>query len=251
MVEIPLDFIQSCTTLRDLKVSSIAMKKVPQSVQHSTSLYRLDLSCNRIVDLDDAGLDRVPELSSSRLRNNRTEQLSEPVNRLAALVFPPPPISNNKFVNVPRVIYQLPSLDELDMSFNMTTELPEEIGRLTSLERLILIGKVVKLPEECRSLVKLQLLNCRRNNISDISMAYALPTLQILYADHNSVHALHLSIGPGLSVLDAPHNDITFLKFAPSSPLQISLALTLLDVSYAKLSSLDTFDLSQLLPFKL
>ncbi|KAG1844144.1 hypothetical protein F4604DRAFT_245035 [Suillus subluteus] len=39
MVEIPLDFIQSCTTLRNLKLSSMAMKKVPQSVRHSTSLH--------------------------------------------------------------------------------------------------------------------------------------------------------------------------------------------------------------------
>lgn len=245
MVEIPLDFIQSCTTLRDLKLCSMAMKKVPQSVRHSTSLHRLDLSCNRIVDLDDAGLDRIPELSSLRLQNNRIEQLPWYFPRLKFLNFLN--ISNNKFVNVPSVICQLPCLVELDMSFNMITELPEEIGRLTTLERLILIGnQVVKLPEECRNLVNLQLLDCRRNNISDISIAYTLPKLQILYADHNSVHALHLSIGPSLSVLDASHNDITFLKFAPSSPPQISHTLTLLDVSYAKLSSLDTFDFSQL-----
>jgi adenylate cyclase len=245
MVEIPLDFIQSCTTLRDLKLSSMAMKKVPQSVRHSTSLHRLDLSCNRIVDLDDAGLDRIPELSSLRLQNNRIEQLPWYFPRLKFLKFLN--ISNNKFVNVPSVICQLPCLVELDMSFNTITELPEEIGRLTTLERLILIGnQVVKLPEECRNLVNLQLLDCRRNNISDISIAYALPKLQTLNANHNSVHALHLSIGPNLSVLDASHNDITFLKFAPGSPLQTSHTLTLLDVSYAKLSSLDAFDFSQL-----
>lgn len=245
MVEIPLDFIQSCTTLRDLKLSSMAMKKVPQSVRHSTSLHRLDLSCNRIVDLDDAGLDRIPELSSLKLQNNRIEQLPWYFPRLKFLNFLN--ISNNKFVNVPSVICQLPCLVELDMSFNMITELPEEIGRLTTLERLILIGnQVAKLPEECRNLVNLQLLDCRRNNISDISIAYTLPKLHTLYADHNFVHALHLSIGPSLSVLDASHNDITFLKFAPSSPSQISHTLTLLDVSYAKLSSLDAFDFSQL-----
>ncbi|KAG2029697.1 hypothetical protein BDR03DRAFT_906490 [Suillus americanus] len=245
MVEIPLDFIQSCTTLRDLKLSSMAMKKVPQSVRHSTSLHRLDLSCNRIVHLDDAGLDRIPELSSLKLQNNRIEQLPWYFPRLKFLNFLN--ISNNKFVNVPSVIYQLPCLVELDMSFNMITELPEEIGRLTTLERLILIGnQVVRLPEECWNLVNLQLLDCRRNNISDISIAYALPKLQTLYADHNSVRALHLSIGPSLSVLDASHNDITFLKFAPSTPPQISHTLILLNVSYAKLSSLDAFDFSQL-----
>ncbi|OJA16312.1 hypothetical protein AZE42_03367 [Rhizopogon vesiculosus] len=245
MVEIPLDFIQACTTLRELRLSSMAMKKVPQSVRYSTSLHRLDLSCNRIVDLDEAGLDRIPELSTLRLQNNRIEQLPWYFPRLKFLKFLD--ISNNKFVNVPDVICQLPCLQELDMSFNMITELPKEIGRLTALECLIFVGnQVTKLPEECRNLVNMQLLDCRRNNISDISVAYTLPKLKHLKADHNSVHALHLSLSPSLLFLDASHNDITFLKLVPAASPQVPHALTLLDVSYAKLSSLDTFDFSQL-----
>jgi adenylate cyclase len=51
---------------------------------------------------------------------------------------------------------------------------------------------------------------------------------------------------PFMSVLDVSHNDITFLKFAPTASPQVSHSLTVLDVSYAKLSSLDTFDFSQL-----
>lgn len=241
MVEIPLDFIQACTTLRDLRLSSMAMKKVPQSVRYSTSLHRLDLSCNRIVDLDEAGLDRIPELSTLRLQNNRIEQLPWYFPRLKFLKFLN--ISNNKFAHVPEVICLLPCLEELDMSFNTITELPKDIGRLTTLEHLIFVGnQVSKLPEECGNLINLRLLDCRRNNISDISIAYTLPKLEELYADHNSVHAIHLSLGPKVSVLDASHNDITFLTASP----QVSHALTSLDVSYAKLSSLDTFDFSQL-----
>jgi adenylate cyclase len=105
---------------------------------------------------------------------------------------------------------------------------------------------VTKLPEECRNLVNLRLLDCRRNNIFNISVAYALPKLEKLYADHNFVHAIHLCIGPCLSVLDVSRNDITFLKFAPTASPQVSHSLTVLDVSYAKLPSLDTFDFSQL-----
>ena len=149
MVEIPLDFIQLCATLRDLRLSSMAMKKVPQSVRYSTSLHRLDLSCNRIVDLDDAGLDRIPELSNLRLQNNRIEQLPWYFPRLEFLKSLN--ISNNKFVHVPDVICQMPCLVELDMSFNTITELPKEIGLLTALEHLIFVGnQVTKLPEESR-----------------------------------------------------------------------------------------------------
>jgi adenylate cyclase len=118
MVEIPLDFIQSCVTLRDLRLSSMAMKKVPQSVRYSTSLHPLDLSCTRIVDLDDAGLDRIPELSNLRLQNNRIEQLPWYFPRLEFLKFLN--ISNDKFVHVhvPDVICQMPCLVKLDMFFN-------------------------------------------------------------------------------------------------------------------------------------
>jgi adenylate cyclase len=156
-------------------------------------------------------------------------------------------ILNNKFVHVPNVICHMPCLVELDMSFNTITELPKEIGRLIALEHLIFVGnQVTKLPEECKNLINLRLLDCRRNNISDISVAYTLPKLEKLYADHNFVHATHLCIGPCLSVLDVWHNDIMFLKFAPTASPQVSHSLTILDVSYAKLSSLDTLDFSQL-----
>jgi adenylate cyclase len=76
----------------------MATKKVPQSVRYSASLHRLDLSCNLIVDLDDAGLDRIPELSSLRLQNNRIEQLPWYFPRLKFLKFLN--ISNNKFMHI-------------------------------------------------------------------------------------------------------------------------------------------------------
>jgi Leucine-rich repeat (LRR) protein len=57
------------------------------------------------------------------------------------------------------------------MSFNTITELPKEIGRLTPLEHLTF---ATKLPED----INLRLLDCRRNNISDISVAYTLPKFE-------------------------------------------------------------------------
>lgn len=244
MVEIPLDFIQSCSILRELRLSSMAMKKVPQSVRHSASLHRLELSCNRIVDLDDAGLDRIPELNILKLQNNRMEQLPWYFPRLRMLKTLN--ISNNKFGHLPSVICEMPALLDLDISFNMITELPENIGRLTALEQLVFVGnQVSKLPEQYSQLVNLRVLDCRRNNISDLSTAYTLPRLKILLADHNMIHALDLSHGPhSTTILDVSFNDITLLKLVPS--VQTPFALTSLDVSYAKLSSLDDFALSHL-----
>ncbi|KAF8893444.1 hypothetical protein BD779DRAFT_1506295 [Infundibulicybe gibba] len=245
MLEIPLDFIQSCTTLRELRLSNMAMKKVPHSVRHSTTLHRLDLSSNRIVDLDEAYLDNIPGLTTLFVQNNRIEKLPWHFPRLRSLVTLN--ISNNKFNTLPSVVTELENLRDLDISFNTISELPDLIGRLVALERLVIVGnQVSRLPDECRKLVSLRLLDCRRNQISDLTVVCMLPKLQNLSADHNAVHALDLSLGPCLKTLDASHNEITQLSLRPGPVGKNPYALTSLDISYAKLSSLDDFALGQL-----
>ncbi|KAH9932643.1 uncharacterized protein B0H18DRAFT_1115865 [Fomitopsis serialis] len=224
MLEIPLDFIQACTTLRELRLSHMAMKKVPQSIRHCTTLHRLDLSCNRIADLDDAALDRIPDLRSLKDLN----------------------VSNNKFRTLPPVVMQLTQLVDLDISFNMLEKLPEDIGQLDALERLIIVGnQVSEFPPTCSRLANLKMLDCRRNHISDLAIMTGLPKVEQVFADHNSVHALDLSFGPYLRQLDASYNDITQLTVLPG-PIGQPYALTSLDISHAKLSALDERALAQL-----
>ena len=223
----------------------MAMKKVPQSVRHSITLRRLDLSCNRIVDLDEAGLDGIPELTTLRLQNNRMEKLPWYFPRLRSLKHLN--ISNNKFRKLPSVVAEMVNLVDLDISFNMISELPEQIGRLKSLETFIIVGnQVTKFPDECSGLVNLQVLDCRRNHITDLAVVCMLPKLEKICADHNAVHVLDLSLGPNLTTLDASRNDITHLSLV-ARPVGPSLyALTSLDISHAKLSSLDDLALAQL-----
>ncbi|KAF7427927.1 cysteinyl-tRNA synthetase [Pleurotus ostreatus] len=241
MLEIPLDFIQSCTQLRELRLSNMAMKKVPQSVRHSLTLRRLDLSCNRIVDLDDAGLDRIPELMTIFAQNNRMEKLPWYFPRLRILTTLN--ISNNKFQTLPAVVSEMTSLTDLDISFNMISELPDEIGQLKNLGRFIIVGnQVSRLPASFGELVGLGILDCRRNQISDLSIACTLPKLEKLSADHNALHGFDLALGPCLTTLDASHNEITQLSLLHSSPTLAQnpqYALISLDISHAKLSSLE------------
>ncbi|KAF8149409.1 hypothetical protein B0H34DRAFT_802408 [Crassisporium funariophilum] len=245
MIEIPLDFIQACTTLRELRLTHMYMKKIPQSLRHSTTLHRLDLSCNSLKDLEEAYLDHIQGLLAIFLQNNRLEKLPWHFPRLRSLVTLN--ISNNKFKVFPIVITQLENLRDLDISFNMITDLPEEMGRMRTLEHFILLGnQVMKFPEECAGLVNLRSLDCRRNQISDLSIMCMLPMIANLRADHNAVHALDLSLGPYLTILDASHNDITQLSLAPGPMGRPPYTLTSLDISYAKLSSLDDIALSQL-----
>ncbi|KAJ6594649.1 adenylate cyclase [Mycena capillaripes] len=244
MIEIPLDFIQSCTTLRELRLSHMAMKKVPHSLRHSTTLTRLDLSCNRIVTLDEAYLDDIPGLTTLHVQNNRLEKLPWSFPRLRRLITLN--ISNNKFRTFPAGVSELMTLRDLDISFNLISELPEEIGRLKNLERLVIVGnQVSRLPEEFSSLARLGELDCRRNQISDLTVACMLPKIETLSADHNALHDLALSMGPCLTTLDASHNEITQLSLV-RGPIGNPFALTSLDISNAKLSLLDDFTLSQL-----
>ncbi|KAJ7600616.1 hypothetical protein C8J56DRAFT_1010451 [Mycena floridula] len=244
MLEIPLDFIQSCTTLQELRLSHMAMKKVPHSVKNSPTLLRLDLSCNRIADLDEAFLDQIPGLQELYLQNNRMEKLPWYFPRMRSLTTLN--ISNNKFRAIPSVVCALESIRDLDVSFNLIQELPEEIGLLTKLERFIMVGnQVSSFPVEMRKLLSLRYLDCRRNQIGDFAEVCTLPTLETLCADHNALHALDLSLGSRLMCLDASHNEITKLTLAPG-PMGKTYALTTLDISYAKLSSFDDLALASL-----
>ncbi len=57
-------------------------------------------------------------------------------------------------------------------------------------------------------------------------------------ADHNTVHALDLALGPNMKQLIASHNDITQLTLTPTIQGRLPYSLFLLDLSYAKLYSM-------------
>ncbi|KAF8181292.1 adenylate cyclase [Pholiota molesta] len=202
MLEIPLDFIQSCTALRELRLTHMYMKQVPESVQHCTTLYQLDISSNAIKNLEDTALYMIPSLFRFHAQNNRLSTL--PLHFAHMRTLKRINISNNKFRHS----------EELDISFNMITELPAEI---------------CKFPDEVANLLNLETLDVRRNNICDLSLVCRLPKIQSLSADHNAVRALDLSLGSfvcgqqidsipstigklqKLEVLDAHNNNINEL----------------------------------------
>ncbi|KAF8964961.1 hypothetical protein BDZ97DRAFT_1918661 [Flammula alnicola] len=245
MIEIPLDFIQSCTTLQDLCLTHMSMKKVPQSLRHSATLHRLDISCNSIRDLEEAYLDHIHDLLILHAQNNRLENLPWHFARLRSLHTIN--ISNNKFRKFPIILTQVETLRALDISFNMITELPEDIGKMKSLERLIIVGnQVSKFPDQAAELVSLRMLDIRRNQISDLTLICRLPQIHTVSADHNSVYALDIALGPNMHTLIASHNDITQLSLVPGPMGNPPYALAELDLSYAKLSSIDDLALSHL-----
>ncbi|ESK88746.1 adenylate cyclase [Moniliophthora roreri MCA 2997] len=241
-LDIPLDFIQACTQLTELRLSEMAYKRLPHSLKHCGTLTRLDISGNRISALDDIYSENLPELRALYAQNNRLERLPFHFPRLRSLTNLN--ISNNKFQVLPTVVCDLENLRDLDISFNMISELPEQIGQLKNLEHLIVTGnQLTSMPDGCAGLVSLRRLDCRRNSIGDLTVIGTLPKLEKLSADWNALHAMSLSVGPHVTTIDATHNEITGLSLIPGrTPHQLSS----LDISHARLSSLDDKILGQL-----
>jgi len=163
------------------------MKKVPQSVRHSASLERLDLSCNRIVDLDEAGLDRIPRLRSLKVQNNRLERLPGRFLDLDVLRFLN--ISNNKFDVLPNVVCEMKeprwiwTLSFIHFPPSTTAWSAVKFGASGHRWQ----SGIGVSPKLCRAR-SLSELDCRRNNITDLSVICRLPRLETLRADHNIVH---------------------------------------------------------------
>ncbi|KAJ7152047.1 adenylate cyclase [Mycena filopes] len=245
MLDIPLDFVQSCTSLRRLHLSHMFLKKVPHNVRYSESLTLLDLSSNRIKSLDDAHLEDLPHLTTLNLQNNRLDKLPKTFPLLEHLT--DLNISNNRFETFPVSVTELTSLSNLDISFNSIAALPPEIGHLSSLVELVVVGnRISGLPWEFSQLTHLRELDCRWNQIADLSVACLLPELTTLSAEHNSIQTFSFSLGPALTILDVSHNDITELAVCRGPIGTAPFGLTSLDLSNAKLSVLEDVTLAQL-----
>lgn len=239
LIDIPLDFAQVCSSLRELRLSHVAMKKVARAIRHIKSLEWLDISCNRILELEQAGLEDIPGLRQIHVQNNRLASLPSTFALMRSLKFLN--ISNNKFEQIPPVVCDIATLVDLDVSFNSIAILPPEIGNLAQLERLIIVGnRLTSFPPECRHLSNLRELDCRRNLITDLAILSHLPLLESLLAEHNTVHVFDFTIGPRMRTLVASHNPATkFTLCAPLPDPDVHYGLTLLDLSYMKLSTWD------------
>ncbi|KAL0577854.1 cysteinyl-tRNA synthetase [Marasmius crinis-equi] len=247
-LELPADFMEACTLLTELRLSEMAYKRVPHSIGRCVTLTRLDISGNRISDLDHTYLESLTKLSALYVQNNRMEKLPWHLPKWSMTLLN---ISNNKFKVLPNVVCELKNLRDLDISFNMIEELPEEIEKLQKLEHLIVTGnRLTSIPKQCAKLHSLRRLDCRRNTIADLGVIGMLPWLDKISADWNALHELNLSVGAHVTTIDATYNEITQLVLASGPENSTPHSLTSLDVSHARLSSLDDTILEQLSSLK-
>lgn len=122
-------------------------------------------------------------------------------------------ISDNNFTAVPSSISLFTHLSSLNLSRNDLSYLPDEIGLLSYLTTLdVSTNSLTELPSTLGQLTSLVLLDVTQNELTALpSSMSSLTKLSKLYADHNRIHSLSLSL-PSLVVLTASHNELDDLS---------------------------------------
>ncbi|CAG8543027.1 9497_t:CDS:10, partial [Racocetra fulgida] len=248
MLDLPMDFIQSCTQLRDLNLSQNDLERVPQSIKQSEMLSFLDLNSNCLKDLEHGSLEMIGELTNLQVENNLLQRLPEKFSAFTKLNILN--VANNSFSDFPQVVCTIVTLSELDLSYNKITSIPKAIGKLINLKKLFLIGNQLtdKLPESFQNLISLQELDIRRNQITSLDTISLIPNLEILLIEYNSVLTVEIS-SKSLQKLIMSKNQLTHfsLKETESSLIELSLAnanlCTLQNDLFERLLSVQKLDL--------
>ncbi|KAH0556375.1 hypothetical protein GP486_005703, partial [Trichoglossum hirsutum] len=233
-LDVPKDFIQSCINLREIKYMSNEAWKLPPSLSLASRLTYLDISNNRLEQLEHANLSNLSSLVSVKVANNRLTRLPAYFGQFKSLRNLN--VSSNYLETFPEFLCGLGSLVDLDISFNSIRYLPDEFGRLTALERLVATNNKLagSLPDTFGDLRSMKELDIRFNGVSRIDAVFRLPRLEVLMAGHNGVSVLEGAFSK-IRTLHVSHNPVT--RFAILNQHSLP-TLTTLNLASAKLSEL-------------
>lgn len=230
-LDIPKDFITGCTNLREIKYISNEAWQLPQSLSLATRLTVLDISNNRLEQLDHANLDRLQNLTSLKLSNNKLKVLPAYVGKFQQLRSLN--LSSNYMEKFPDSLCTLKSLVDLDVSFNAIKELPN-IGQLSTLERFWATNNRLTgaFTHQFQDLHNLKEIDLRFNGITSIDGLSGLPKLEQLMVGHNAISKFEGSFAK-MRILFIDHNPVT--TFDLRSP---SRGLTSLNLASSSIASL-------------
>ncbi|KAJ0160901.1 Adenylate cyclase, partial [Colletotrichum tanaceti] len=237
-LDLPRDFIQSCQNLRDIKFNNNEARRLPPSLGKAAKLTYLDVSNNRVDQLDHAELHGLHGILKLNIANNRLKALPQYFGAYKALRNLN--ISSNFLDRFPLFLCDVESLVELDLSFNSISSLPDQIGKLRNLEKFVITNNRLSnsLPDSFSELSGLRELDIKYNAITSINIISLLPKLEILSADHNSISQF---IGSFERIRSLKLNSNPITKFEIIEPV---LTLKMLNLSHCQLASIDeTFNM--------
>lgn len=229
-LDLPKDFIQSCQNLRDIKFINNEAWKLPPGLSRANRLTILDVSNNRLENLDSAELARLEGLISLKLANNRLRTLPEYFGGFKSLRTLN--VSSNFLEYFPDFLCKLVGLVDLDMSFNGISNLPDDIGKLRNLERFVITNNRLtgELPKTFKDLLNLREVDIRYNAITSIDVIATLPKVEQISADHNYVSVCESKFTK-IRILRLNSNPVTKFEIQNAVP-----TLTTLILSNAKLA---------------
>ncbi|KAH9902076.1 protein phosphatase 2C [Xylariomycetidae sp. FL2044] len=232
-LDLPRDFVQACPQLRDIKYANNEARKLPISIGRASRLTYLDVSNNRLEELEHAELGRLSGLLKLTLANNRLNRLPQEFASFKALRSLN--ISSNFLDKFPVFLCKLEGLVDIDASFNSIASLPEEIGRLRSLEKFVMTNNRLagSLPSTFSRLPNLREVDLKYNALTAIDVISKLPKLELLSADHNVISQF---VGSFERVRGLKLNSNPITKFEITSPVP---TLKMLNLSNAQLASID------------
>ena len=229
-LDIPKDFIQSCTSLREIKYTSNEAWKLPQSLSMASKLTMLDISNNKLEQLEHADMNKLNGLLSLKLSNNKLSSIPPYFNTFYALRSLN--LSSNSLSEFPAALREVTTLVDLDVSFNSISDLGD-VSTLTNLERLWVTNNKLSgaLDESLGTLTKLKEIDVRFNAIKSIEIACRLPSLEMLMVGHNSISQFEGSFAK-LKIFFINHNPVTNFDF-----VEPCTTLSVLNLASAKLST--------------
>ena len=231
-LDVPKDFIQSCTNLREIRYISNEAWQLPASLCLATRLTVLDISNNRLEQLEHAELDRLPQLASIKMSNNKLRHLPPYFGQFQTLRSLN--ISSNYLEAFPDFLCNLKVLVDLDISFNSIKALPK-LGQLTTLERLWATNNMLSgnFSDQFKELKNLKEVDIRFNSMTNIDVFTSLPKLEQLMVGHNTISKFEGSFDR-IRMLHLDHNPMTRFDF--KAPVA---SLTSLNLASCKVTQLD------------
>lgn len=230
-INVPKDFIQACVNLKELRFMSNEAWAVPPSFSFATRLSYLDLSNNKLEQLEHADIDKLPNLQGLRLSNNMLTLLPSYFGQYKFLRSLN--ISSNRLTAFPEQISELSCLVDIDFSFNLITTIPD-LSKWTNIQKIWATNNKLSgsFPDSTKNLGQLREIDIRHNSITNIDVFCQLPLLDFLSCGYNHVSSFTGSF-KAMGSLQLNNNPITRFDITSQIP-----SLWLLDLSKAKLAAL-------------
>jgi|GEM_PF-1583293 len=169
-------------SLKELSVSNINLKEVPQAIVSLDSIWNLDLSHNALTRLP-AEVINMRGLMMIRLNNNQFVDFPEQlINSNVYTVI----LYNNSIKNIPGEIMKMKNLAFLNLSHNDIDQFPESLSNLKIHTLYLAENNLREIPESIGGMKNLAYLNLDKNGLSKLPAAISrLPLKELSLKENN------------------------------------------------------------------